>query len=1029
MSIGARVYLVPTICFLIALVLAGVGLSRLVVIGDKLQNIVHDDLPLSHQLHEAIITRALQTKHLERAIELNVFGDAPHAERARAEEKRFYVLQGRLRETLAQLERRLRNRPDDAANAGNTAYDDMLNHLGTLTLQQQAYVDRAADMLRQVKDGKPNDLTILLAELTSVEAPIDKTQRQLLEIAHRLTVNRAASALRLEQSGIRYTTAVFVAGLLITIVMGLFLARGINRPLAKLTSSMELLARGNLNIPTDLGIKTGEFGAMSRALEVFRKQIAGRAAAELRSRQYLESAPDAMVVVNRDGEIVLVNAQVERLFGYPRGELLGENVDMLVPERYRKEHPKNRARFHTDPKARPVGKGVDLYGVTKFGQEIPIELSLSPIETEDGLLVTGAIRDISERKREQEELSRSKQELQDRVDELERLQQELQKKKTESVTMADALSQAEVQLSEAVESISEGFALWGTDDRLIMCNRRYRSMYPSLMDVIHPGVTYEDFLRAGYERGVFKARERNHEKLVREQVERHHRSVGVFEQELCDERWVRVSKRKTKSGRIVGIVSDVSDRKSSEATIQRMALEDSLTGLPNRSAFRDRLSDALANAERTGRLVGVMMLDLDHFKNVNDTLGHQAGDTLLSQVAERLTDCVRATDTVARLGGDEFAIIVTNTTEPGGITVLAERITESIGEPFSVAGNEVRTGTSIGITIYPNDPGDPNQLLRNADLALYRAKADGRGTFQLYDQDMHTEVQARQQMETDLRMAMERGEFNLVYQPQLDIPSGRIVGVEALIRWNHPERGPISPGEFIPVAESSRLIIPISDWVLLTACRQMTEWAQAGMADVCVSVNISPLHFKQQNLIDQVRAALQMAELSPDLLELEITEGMAMDERVDCIGILNGLKDLGINLAIDDFGTGYSSLNRLKEFPVDRLKIDQSFVRDITSDWDDAAINSAVIRIGHSLNIKVIAEGVETLDQLEFLVEQGCDEIQGYYLSRPLPADELADFVRNHDPERLRSVIAKRSTAPSVAEISATPNGARRKQA
>lgn len=1030
MRIGARIYLVPAICFVVALIMAGVGLSRLHLVGDQLQTIVHDELTLTHQLHEAIVSRALQSKHLERAIELHVFRDADYGEQARAEERQFYVLQDRLRQSLKRLERRLRTQPDERqTEAERTAHESILNLLETLSLHEQAYATRAEAMLLQVKDDIPDELSDLLSELAQIEAPIAKTQRDLLRVAEDLAVDHAQSALQVEQSGIRYTALVFVAGLLITILLGGFLARSINRPLAKLASSMELLSAGNLNVPIDLGVRSGELGAMSRALEVFRKQIAGRAEAETRARQFLESAPDAMVVVNQDGEIVLVNAQAERLFGYPREELLGEKVEMLVPERYRADHPTNRARFHTDPKARPVGKGVDLYGLTKFGQEIPIELSLSPIRTEDGLLVTGAIRDISERKREQEELSRSKQELQDRVDELERLQQELRKKKTETVTMADALSAAEAQLSDAIESISEGFALWGEDDRLIMCNKRYRQMYPSLMDVIQPGVTYEAYLRAAYERGVFRSGGRNHEELVREQIERHHRSEGIFEQELCDGRWVRVSKRKTKTGCIVGIVSDISDRKSSEATIQRMALEDALTGLPNRASFRDRLSDALAHAARTGRLVGVMMLDLDNFKNANDTLGHPAGDALLSQVADRLTTCVRTTDTVARLGGDEFAVIVTHAEGPDSVTVLAERIVESIAEPFLIAGNEVRTGVSIGITIYPNDPGDPDQLLRNADLALYRAKAEGRGTFQLYDQDMHTQVQARQQMEADLRQAMERGEFHLVYQPQLDIQSGRIVGAEALIRWTHPERGLVSPGEFIPVAEASRLIIPISDWVLLTACRQMVAWTEAGMSDICVSVNISPLHFRQQNLIGQVRAALKMANLPPHLLELEITEGMAMDKRIDCIGILNGLKELGINLAIDDFGTGYSSLNRLKEFPVDRLKIDQSFVRDITSHWDDAAINSAVIRIGHSLDIKVIAEGVETLEQLEFLVEQGCDEIQGYYLSRPLPADDLAAFVQNHDPERLRSVIAKRSPGPSVADISRTPKQVRAKRA
>ena len=605
-------------------------------------------------------------------------------------------------------------------------------------------------------------------------------------------------------------------------------------------------------------------------------------------------------------------------------------------------------------------------------------------------------------------LAESNAALEMRVLELDDLHRRIEEEAGHAIDMAEELHEARTQLADAVESISEGFALWGRDDRLVMFNTRYSHIYPSLSDILQPGVSFDAFAKAGLERGVWpRDQETALEECVRQRLERHRRSVSAYEQQLSDGRWVRVSKRRTKSGRIVSILTDISERKESEATIERLAMEDGLTGLPNRTQFHSKLSDAIDQAERTGRLVGVMLLDLDHFKKVNDTLGHPAGDELLRQVSDRISDCLRSTDTVARLGGDEFAVIVTNAQEPVAITSIAERIVDSIAQSFDLDGHEIHTGTSVGITIFPLDRGQSDQLLRNADMALYRAKEEGRGTYQLYDNQMQEEVQARRVLESDLRGALDREELRLVYQPQFDCRSGALVGAEALLRWRHPERGEISPAEFIPVAESTRLIIPISEWVLATVCRQNRAWQLSGEVQTCISVNISPLHFKQNNLADRIAAILTEAGLESQWLELEITEGVAMSEGSEAKRTLNDLKALGIKLSIDDFGTGYSSLNRLKQFPVDRLKIDQSFVRDITTDWDDAAINSAVIQIGHSLNIKVIAEGVETKAQFEFLVDQGCNEAQGFLFSRPLDTEDFVAFVRSHDPAKITGLLNK----------------------
>ncbi len=474
-----------------------------------------------------------------------------------------------------------------------------------------------------------------------------------------------------------------------------------------------------------------------------------------------------------------------------------------------------------------------------------------------------------------------------------------------------------------------------------------------------------------------------------------------FEQDLKDardslERRVR-ERTATLEKTNQNLQSEIAIRIKAEAEVKRLALEDSLTGLPNRTHFLSRLNDALAQSNRTGRQVGVMLLDLDKFKNVNDTLGHPAGDQLLKAVSERLVECARETDTVARLGGDEFAIVVTNIRSSHDAMVLARRIVDRLSEPIPIEDRKVVTGASVGITIFPDDPGTSAQLLRNADLALYRAKDNGRGTFHLFDEALNAEVQARQSLEEDLREAFEKDDLYIEYQPQIDLANGKVIGAEALMRWRHENRGMVSPGEFIPIAEATRMIIPMSRWLVKTVCRQIKQWQSQGWTNPRVSVNVSPLHFKQRSLPEEIDQCLREFSLPPQVLELEITEGMVMFGGQDMVEMLNRVKDLGVGLSIDDFGTGYSSLNYLKRFPVDRLKIDQSFVRDIESDWADATICSAIIRLGHSLNLKVIAEGVESKEVLKFLCKHDCDEVQGFFLSRPLSAQDFTAYMKQYD--------------------------------
>ncbi|MBW7903157.1 MAG: EAL domain-containing protein [Rhodocyclaceae bacterium] len=449
-------------------------------------------------------------------------------------------------------------------------------------------------------------------------------------------------------------------------------------------------------------------------------------------------------------------------------------------------------------------------------------------------------------------------------------------------------------------------------------------------------------------------------------------------------------------GRIVnyiGAFEDITDRKAAEDQIHFLAHHDPLTGLPNRFSLYERIEQSMAFARRFGKSLAVMLIDLDHFKTINDTLGHNAGDQLLIQVAKRLERSVRESDIVARLGGDEFIVVLTGIDDAGHVADIADKLVHHLAAPYAIAGSELRTTPSVGICFYPGDAAEISELIKNADIAMYRAKAAGRCNFQFYTEQMQADIARRAAVERELEVALEKGQFILHYQPQVDLRDGRVLGVEALVRWQHPTRGLVFPGEFIPLAEETRLIIPLGRWILDEACRQLRRWHDEGLRGLSMSVNLSAAQFQEDGLPARVQRAVERSGLPADRLHLEITESMAMHNPAENIVVMEALVGIGVKLAIDDFGTGYSSLAYLKLFPIDTIKIDRSFVKDIESNENDAAICEMTMLLAQKLGKRVVAEGVETPAQLAFLSGIGCQSVQGYLFSKPIAADAVPGFV------------------------------------
>jgi len=443
-----------------------------------------------------------------------------------------------------------------------------------------------------------------------------------------------------------------------------------------------------------------------------------------------------------------------------------------------------------------------------------------------------------------------------------------------------------------------------------------------------------------------------------------------------------------------GVGKEISERKKDEERIQFLANHDALTSLPNRAMFSEVLNLAIQNGHRYKRGFAVLFIDLDRFKIINDTMGHDAGDKLLKEMGTRLSETVRSSDVVARLGGDEFVVLVQEVSETKQVDAVARKILSALVEPMSMQGQECRVTASIGICMYPADAQDEKALMKNADIAMYRAKEDGKNTYKFYSEETNVHTFERMALETSLRRGLERNEFFLHYQAKLDLRTGHITGVEALIRWQHPELGMVPPMQFIPLAEETGLIVPIGKWVLNTACAQNVAWQGDGLPPLCMAVNLSARQFADENLLEDIAAALKSSGLRPELLELELTESMVIQNTERAGRILAAIKKMGVRLAIDDFGVGYSSLTHLKRFPIDTLKVDRSFIRDLPQDLEDKAICEAIIAMGKSLNLTVVAEGVETLEQQTFLQDHNCDEMQGFLFSKPIPSDQFAELLR-----------------------------------
>jgi diguanylate cyclase (GGDEF)-like protein/PAS domain S-box-containing protein len=583
---------------------------------------------------------------------------------------------------------------------------------------------------------------------------------------------------------------------------------------------------------------------------------------EAKYRGLLEAAPDGMVVVNQSGEIVLLNAQAEKQFGYHRDELLGKKVKCIIPEGFAERLIADGTRTAAESLAQQIGTGIELCGLRKDGTRFPIEIMLSPLESPEGILVKAAVRNISVRK------------------------------------------DSEKHLAQLMEQIAHS------------------------------------------------------------------------------------------------------------------AQYDSLTGLPNRLLLNDRLGQAIALAHRHSSQVVVMFLDMDGFKHINDSLGHSTGDKLLQSIAKRLEDSVRAPDTVSRQGGDEFIVLLQEVVHPKDAVIVARRVLEALAEAHSIGQHVLHITASIGVSVYPNDGQDAETLIKNADTAMYQAKESGRASYKFFRPEMNVRAVERQSIEEDLQGALERNEFTLHYQPKINLKTGAITGAEALIRWKSSTRGSTPPMQFIPVAEDSGQILPIGAWVLREACTQERTWLDAGLPVPAMAVNVSAVQFQNEKFLEDLFATLKETGLDPRHLELEVTESVLMKHAQFAAAILQILRNRGVRVSVDDFGTGYSSLSYLQQFPLDALKIDQSFVRGINTNPGETTIVNAIINMGRSLNMRVIAEGVETAGDLAFLKAHNCDEAQGYYFSRPVPAEQFARFLERHNPQSFKGITGRAFegwTSPSTA--------------
>ncbi len=696
----------------------------------------------------------------------------------------------------------------------------------------------------------------------------------------------------------------------------------------------------------DAHLLTAIGSALGLTLENLRQKAELREGEE-RLRTVITGAPVILSAVDSSGILTFVEGRGLEAIGVDAAQAIGISIDDLYAAR-----PQTLAAF------KRALTGEEVTFTSEFAG-IDFESRLSPMRSNDGAIqgVISVSWDVSEQKRAESALIESEERY--------RLLYETSRDVVYTVDATGTIT----SLNPAFETITG----WSREDWI---GKNFAPIVhpedlPAVVDRFQTLLRGEDL---GSDSNEWRVRSKSGEYFV-----------GEF-----------VPVPQTRDGNIVGaigFVRDITERRKAEDTIRRLAYHDVLTGLPNRALFEDRLNVALAQAKRNHQMVGVLFFDLDRFKLVNDTVGHAGGDRLLQQVATELSELVREGDTVARIGGDEFVFLLAGLGRAEDAALVAERILERLRGPRLLGDQEFSVSTSVGIALHPRDGKDAESLMRKADTAMYRAKERGRDNYQFYNAIMEATLRERIGLESDLRHALERGEFMVYYQPVLNTSSERLVGCEALVRWQHPTRGLVSPDEFVPLAEETGYIAEIGEWVLRAACAQSRAWRDAGNEPIRMTVNVSARQLERVGLVNLVDTALRESALPADSLHLEITEG-AMMKNVDAIiAMLTELRDMGVGISVDDFGTGYSSLNYLKRFPIDTIKIDRSFVRDVVTDANDAAIVTTVTTLAHNMGLKVIAEGVETDQQLAFLRTTGCDEFQGYLISEPLSAQAFGEML------------------------------------
>jgi diguanylate cyclase (GGDEF)-like protein/PAS domain S-box-containing protein len=730
--------------------------------------------------------------------------------------------------------------------------------------------------------------------------------------------------------------------------------RAISRPLSQLTNAVAAVERGDYGARVALR-SNDELGELSRAFNSMSHSIFAREVelveSENKYRNLVDNLPQRVFFKDRNSVYVSCNSQFASDLGIAPEEIVGKTDFDIFADDHARQYRLD------DDRIMRKGDIEELEEPYKAGDcERVIQTVKTPIRNSEGEVVgiLGIFWDITEKKQAEEKLRQS---------------------------------------AAVFESTADGVMVTDVDNRIIAVNKAFTEI---------TGYSESEALGKS---PSFRRSERQ-DKAFYQDLWRSIERKGRWQGEIWNRRksgevypeWMTISVVRDQEGRIsnyVSVFSDITHVKQSQMQLDHMAHHDPLTDLPNRTLLTDRLGQAIRRALRSESRIAVLFIDLDRFKNVNDTLGHPTGDLLLQDVAQRLQNLLRQQDTIGRLGGDEFIILIEDLERPEVAESVATKVIDVLSSPFSIRGQELFIGASIGISLFPNDSDSGQNLIKYADAAMYRAKEQGRNNYQFYTQELTDSAMERLELESALRRALEREQFELYYQPQIDLASGEMVGAEALLRWHHPEQGMIPPDKFIPLAEDSGQIVAIGDWVLQQACRQAQQWCNDSPQFVRLAINLSAIQIQRGDITGKVKEALSRSGLPADKLELEITESVLMQYPEVAEVTLNGLREIGVELAIDDFGTGYSSLSYLKRFPIGVIKIDRSFVKDIPYDNNDTAITRAVIALGESLQMKIVAEGVESGEQAAFLLREGCDLAQGYYYSRPVPAKEMTALLES----------------------------------